>query len=456
LAFTSLGSLGSASLKVAGGTLSFTPSRAVPQGNLVVVWAAWDSDYFFGPDDRQNLKLQCLDDAGNHYASLATAYVASNTETLAALFVAQLEVGLTTSATVRIEHVNNTLVAKAMSAWEFSIASGKRAAWMADNISFLGNFAVDPGPISLAGMPSQAYLLLHLLTDRAPNTATYTWDADYTRITDAGTTGGIDSSNQSIRGGFRIATLTGDTVDITADPPVHQYTQFLTALVEVDDDPFFPTVAVSDDFNRANEDPLATPPWDGTTALPEFGTAKLRVVSNQCAKSASGTGSGSQFWGTVVTGSNVDAFVLLPVLGDADLYIHAAGAGSSSNLVSYVVGCRAIGGGGSDWFGIGHSGFNGSPDLVNGRAAVLWREMTAITALGLQYRNPVMHLWVQTNTVWQWQAALYRTGGSIRTTGKAGIGVNGDAVTRLDDFGVGVAVTPSEPPHLLPILHVGP
>lgn len=73
--------------------------------------------------------------------------------------------------------------------------------------------SADPTSISLSGMPSQAYLLVYAASWEGVVGDSWTHDANYTSLTGAGTSGGGAASNQQVVGAYRIATLTGDTVD---------------------------------------------------------------------------------------------------------------------------------------------------------------------------------------------------------------------------------------------------
>ena len=107
--------------------------------------------------------------------------------------------------------------------------------------------------LTLSSLPSQAYLFLHILGVEGPDTDAYTWDADYTQITTTGTTGGTDTDNVHIRGGYRIATLTGDTVGITSTTADRDLVHGLFALGEVTLTATFPEYDLLDDFDRSDE-----------------------------------------------------------------------------------------------------------------------------------------------------------------------------------------------------------
>lgn len=113
----------------------------------------------------------------------------------------------------------------------FDIAAG--AVIVKAGHTFLANDGADPGAITLGSLPSRAYLWVWALAGEGPNTDAYTFDADYTTITGAGTTGGGAASNMHVRMGYRLFTGTTDTVDVTSTTADRDYAQALAALYEV-------------------------------------------------------------------------------------------------------------------------------------------------------------------------------------------------------------------------------
>lgn len=117
------------------------------------------------------------------------------------------------------------------------------ASWAA--ISFVGRGGIvagsnsvatdgaDPASLTLSGLSSREYLFIHALGAEGPGTDAYTWDAGWTEITGiSGTTGGSASSNIHLRVGYKIATATSATVDVTSTTSDRDYAQVIVAFKE--------------------------------------------------------------------------------------------------------------------------------------------------------------------------------------------------------------------------------
>ena len=190
-------------------------------------------------------------------------------------------------------HFGGQTWARALSVERFSVDSGNRLA--ISGLGFTGNSdgsASDPASVSFAFPgPDREVLFVHALGFRGPVTDSFTWDADYTQITPAGSNTGTPNDDRTITGGYRIATLSGnvDTVDVTSATD-RSWAQVMQGLVEVKQPLGFPIAPIRDDFNRANETPLDGGLW--YTDRRSFGSAMLNLSGNQ----TSG-GGGSQFIG---------------------------------------------------------------------------------------------------------------------------------------------------------------
>ena len=256
MAFNYVADRGTANSKTADTTLALTPTGTLPVGALAVVYVASDPSGDITPPGSTNPRWKVTDSVGNVWVTLGMHCQNSGDEAGAGIFVCQLTTALTTSDTVTLTS-KHTMTAKAMSLVEFSIGEGKKwCVQVAPTVS--NNTASDPASLThTPGASGIEYLWLHALAGEGPNTDAYTWDADYTEITGDGTTGGSADTNMHVRGGWRIASTTADTVDVTSDTADRDYAQVLIAVREVDYDSEFPTIApVLDDFDRANEDPL--------------------------------------------------------------------------------------------------------------------------------------------------------------------------------------------------------
>jgi hypothetical protein len=278
---SSVGSLGSTNAKVAGQTLTLTTTATVEVGNLIYVAIAWDPNNATtntGPYDPQ---MACSDSAGNVYMCMGSAQNAGDVHV--AHFLAHVRTELPFGATITAKQTfNTTRVAKAMSAWEFSVTSGAFALY--DTSTINNTQGADPPAFTPSMSSTREWLLLHALGAEGPNTDAYTWDSDYTQVTGDGTTGGANDSNVHIRAGFRIATLSSDTINVTSDTADRDYAQSVGIVFEYDpsEGPEGLGIDILDDFNRSDEDPLSDGgAWDTTNnfnSTNEF----CEVSSNVC------------------------------------------------------------------------------------------------------------------------------------------------------------------------------
>ncbi|MGH2362622.1 MAG: hypothetical protein ACRDGM_19015, partial [bacterium] len=304
-----------------------TLTGSVSVGDLLVVWAAWDNETGLLSDTSAfNLGLKCQDSQGNIYCQLysQTASGSSN-HARAAIFLARIRTALTTSDTVTIT-CQDTLVAKAASLHRFTMDTSKRWAIVNTQPANAITSAADPPALTLGSLTSRPYLLLHVLAAEGPETDAYTWDADYTQVAGDGTTGGADDENIHVRGGYRIATLTTDTVDVTSTTADRDYVQGFVAVCEVDYDSIFPAPenGILDDANRADENPADNGDWN-TTTIATTGTAPpggnagsfVKVVSNQfrVQNEAHVDNNGGSWWDwTTPAGVDADVYASCPTI----------------------------------------------------------------------------------------------------------------------------------------------
>jgi hypothetical protein len=462
--FASLGSLGHGSeFNFGKYTLELSPSSDVPAGDVVVVWAAWTSHYFFGPNGTQTPELSCTDDAGNRYLQLGGGYPATgDAHEFAGMFISRLRNDLLTTNTITLKHFGPG--AKAASLERFSLPSIRRFAFELDELVTGANTGTDPSALTNSHLdPNVEYLLLHVLAAYGQQSDAYTWDSDYTQIVGDGTSGHGNAGGTPppgdihVRGGFRIVTgISSDTVDVTSTTTDRDYMQAFAAIRVIDEDgdyPGFPNTPLIDDFNRANEDPANGGIWDTTGVVPQFGTSRFRVVSNKAGRSSSGTGGGSQWTlaGFVTDGSEGEweEWVTISTMGDVVL-LAGNGDGNAATVTAQTVGYRhtllrafnaaAVAMGATIF---GDSGFTG--EIPSGRVGIVWGPNADGTKIGVQqlevdHTVPVYlsHLWMDLGEGWEWIAATYRTSSAAWiASGDWGIAFEGDGATRLDDFGAG-------------------
>ena len=311
MSWTHYGNRGTAQNKTSSATLAITPTATIAVGRLLIIWTAWDSHrgtpYPIGQTASID-QTKVTDSQGNIYTQLASQGAAEDgTHVRAGLFISRIRTQLTTSDTVTI--TSKTAVdSKSASMHEFgSTLTG----WVfndqgQDSDPVWRTVEGDVPDLVLASMVSQSYLLLHLLAVEGPDTDAYTWDGDYTQITGTGTTGGADDENVHIRGSYRIATLTGDTLSITSDTADRDLSHGLWSLAEVDipsGSQAFPEYGLLDDANRANENPLSFGGWwlkgtgYGGSSTGGNADADLKVLSNEIKVAHSHIDSGGKyFW----------------------------------------------------------------------------------------------------------------------------------------------------------------
>lgn len=415
-----------------------SPSRAVAVGQLVIVWCMWDTGSTLHPNP--------TDSVGNVWNMVG--WGSHGSVGLVAIYACRLQIALATTDTITLTGSN--LAAKGMSAEEYSMTSAT-SRWAKNwEWAVLTNLAADPGAISIASMDSQEYLLLHALGAEAPSTDAYTWDADYTQIAAAGTTGGAADTNVTILGGYRIATLTGDTVDVTSDTANRDYEQVFVALCEVPVFNTFPQNGVKDNFNRADESPLSDGgAWVDLTCTAGTGSAGCRVLSNQCTETAAGTGIGGQWRTEAQPAGNAEIFATMAVAPTGSgqrigVIYYGSGCGNASNNTGLLMQSQGFTSGQFPGFAGYHCGTHEA-----GPQTVIADPFANGDKFGMEVRGAVTNFWLDLGSGWTWYGAQYRN--SLPGGGKWGITVN-TSTPRADDFGYGMILDTT---HLLPILHVG-
>ncbi len=437
MAIASVGTLGSNNNKAASDNVTLALGGAVPVGDLVVVWLAQDAHGPSGGSTSGDTtpRYACKDSKGNIYTQLGGHEDSTTTRPGFALFVTKLTVALANADVITCTYQNAVPVAKGITAWQFTCPNG----WACpDNGQVrVTTTSGDPAAVSLSGMDSQEYLFLHILGAKGPDTDAYTWDSDYTQVGTGGTTGGTDASNCTVTGGFRISTLTGDTVDVTSDTADRQYLQGLYALCEVTI-PTFPTTPILDDFNRADENPLDNGTWDASACI-SLTPANGKLVSNRAA------GAGGSWWGTDLLAGDNEVYASQPVKptvtsGGCCLMLNASNCAQDSTRSGY----------GLEWTqanptpaldSIEYGQLGNSSGISGGIDLRAFAPVTAGGKIGLCKIDKTMHLFADFNggAGWQWVGAIYwKTFSS--NSGKIGLGMR-DGTTRLDDFGGGTHVS---------------
>lgn len=475
MAFTHLGNRGHANAKTnatgASSEISISPDQTIPAGSFIVVWAAHDSFHPVGGEEGDPLPFtrRCDDTVGNVYVTVAGGTDGqSGIYSQVVIFVSQVQVAITTSDVIQVTSLvasSGIVDARAISVHEFSVDSDKFWAVADRTAQVVTNRATDPGSITWAnGKSSTEYLILHGLSAEGPETDAYTWDSDYTQITGDGTTGGAADTNIHLRGGFRIASIASDTVDVTSTTADRDYTQCLQALTEIGSRralSFPRNATILDDFNRADENPVDGGLWDTSNCSPRSNagaTRHLRITSNQLRDSSGSPGLGGSWYdGTTFTDvficDGFDVFMTMAVAGQATLTMRGSGCTETTTAdgisVEYVTTGFAELIGPSLWFG--SLGNAGKTDQNRGRA---WLSMTNgwkmgigmvrvdDGTLGVDDENYI-YWWINRGSGWEVVFAVHGYGASAAFNGfdnstrvKVGVGIDATA-TRIDDVGGG-------------------
>lgn len=211
MAWDSLNTLGSAQNKTSGTTVVITTTAIAQVGNVIIVGVAFDNVFTGSANITETTDLSVTDSAGNTYTRAKEAQhgLTAGGKAGAAIFFSKVTTELASGGTITVTHP--TLTARAANAWEFSIGAGNVVTVAGSDMNATNN--ADPEAMTIGSLANQEYLFVAISAGEAPNTLSYTIDADYTTFTTNGTTGGAAATNMSIRGGFQIFTGTTDTFD---------------------------------------------------------------------------------------------------------------------------------------------------------------------------------------------------------------------------------------------------
>lgn len=457
MSWASIGSRGTATLKTAGADLSFSPTATIPAGQVLIVCIAWAIDYTRTPEGA-NWPAACVHDSkGNLYTQLGGTSWESHT----AIFIGTIESTLTTGDTITVHHRNPGHEPKALTSWAFSRDTTK--VWARYHDPNGGGCTNCIGAtVGIGGSGAQyefrgETLIVNAMSSMGPETDSYTYDADYTPMVKAGTTGGSPESNITVTAQFRISSVLNDQATMTRD--VNRNTDVtITALYEVHYQEDFPRFPLLDDFNRANEDPLDAAsiggvptggtwdPFDPPTFCTNgYAGGELRIDGNQVRKSAiTPFGAGGQWWTEPYFGCYAESYVTIPTKGQAGVHLDGGGCGHQANMGGYAAFWNPLY---SNYIAddLIESGFTGQTGHVAGNALRTALDIADGYRIGLQRDSRLgwpalpqhnIHCWIDRGSGWEWVNAWNEVVfGPYQ--GRVGIGVWGDVLTRLDDFGAG-------------------
>lgn len=194
---------GSANNKVAGTTISVSPSANLDVGDIIVVRCVSD-------DSATNNGHTVSDSKGNVWTLLRQQF-SPGTDATSSLWASKLTASILTTDTITLT-LTDSVSAKAVGIEEFSVAVGNTFSLIGGNSV---NFSTATPTITLSGLPAATHLWLGSIGIEGPNGDTYTQDADYANNTSFGTTGGGAATNVASRFGSRIFPSASDTFNPT-------------------------------------------------------------------------------------------------------------------------------------------------------------------------------------------------------------------------------------------------
>lgn len=231
MAFASVGTLGHVNDGSAGTTVVLTTSATAEAENLVVLWYGGDN-LSSSADDADYGDVSSITDSagGNTWTKMkenSNNNAGAGNGVTASVWYSVLTNQINSGGTITANLSGSPTVSN-LSAWEFTKGGGTTIA--VEQTAINSGDSADPAAISLAAMTSREYLLIWGFAGEQTTAGTFTPDADYTEIEKD--SAGTGASAAMVWGGFRIATLTDDTVD-AATGTDRDYTQVLGALYEV-------------------------------------------------------------------------------------------------------------------------------------------------------------------------------------------------------------------------------
>lgn len=213
MSILSSGTLGSASDKTAGTSITLAVTDAADAETVVVVIVAKDNAA--SADGNTSEVTSVTDTAGTTYTKareFCNAQGAANAGATVAIYFGIPPVKLNVSDTI-VANFSDSRTASAISAWKFVVGVGSYVYVV--GTGDLANDGADPGSIAISGLASGEYLYVRAIAGETSTGTALTPTASHTVFTQAGTAGSTADTNMCIRGEFIIATGTGDTSDPT-------------------------------------------------------------------------------------------------------------------------------------------------------------------------------------------------------------------------------------------------
>lgn len=129
----------------------------------------------------------------------------------------------------------DSVVAKAISAWRFTLSTTRTQVAVASSIGDIG--LADPASVSISGLPSREYLFVDVIAGEGDELL-IAYDSaaggeGFTALPKPSTAGGVATSNIYQAGGFKIITATSQAYDAATTLLDTDYAQVYAALYEV-------------------------------------------------------------------------------------------------------------------------------------------------------------------------------------------------------------------------------
>lgn len=107
----------------------------------------------------------------------------------------------------------NSVTAKCIMAFRFGTSATN--VQLAGSLQTLANCGVDPGSMTVSGLPSKEYLFVRAIAGETNSTTSLTVTSNYGDFSNGQTSGGASNTNMAVRGEYRILTGTSSTSDPT-------------------------------------------------------------------------------------------------------------------------------------------------------------------------------------------------------------------------------------------------
>lgn len=208
MAIASVGTIGTAQSKTSGTTLTITTTATAEARNLVMLAIALNNT---GTTDADHSEIASISDSGSNAWTKVREYTngqgAEAAGATVSLYYSILGAQISSGGTITVTFANS-IIAKAASAWDFTVTTGIRIDAGTEEAVDAGT----PGALALSGLANAEHLFFRAWASEG-STSTVTPTGGYTAISQDQTSGGGAETNMAIRGEFRVVTATGQTSD---------------------------------------------------------------------------------------------------------------------------------------------------------------------------------------------------------------------------------------------------